>query len=212
LGRNAIQLTRYAKWLKRRIRELGGEDYHPTIHLDLHGSLGLLFKDDPGKILGTIYALEKAVQPYPLRIECPVIRDSRESQIEAMKTLREYIQFRNMNVTLVADEWANTLEDINAFLDQGAADMIQIKTPDLGSLHNTIEAVANCQSHHVGAFLGGSCAETDLSARITAQVALSIQPDLVLAKPGMGIDEGISIMANEMNRTLAQIQRSGSTS
>jgi methylaspartate ammonia-lyase len=117
-----------------------------------------------------------------------------------------------MYVKLVADEWANNLEDIQAFLDEKAVDMIQIKMPDLGSIHNAIDAVQSCRSQGVESFLGGSCAETALSARITAQVALGIQPDLVLAKPGMGIDEGISILENEMARTLATIQQADSSS
>jgi methylaspartate ammonia-lyase len=36
--------------------------------------------------------------------------------------------------------------------------------PDLGGIHNSVEAVLACQASGVGAFLGGSCAETDLSA------------------------------------------------
>ncbi|MFQ6053913.1 MAG: hypothetical protein ACE5OO_06790, partial [Candidatus Bathyarchaeia archaeon] len=31
------------------------------------------------------------------------------------------------------------------------------------------------------------------------------RPDQVLAKPGMGVDEGVSIMYNEMRRALALI-------
>jgi len=110
---------------------------------------------------------------------------------------------------LVADEWANTLEDIQAFVEAGAADMIQIKMPDLGSVHNSIEAVLACQAGGVGAFLGGSCAETDLSARVAVHVALATRPDIIMAKPGMGVDEGVSLVQNEMARTLAWIQAQG---
>jgi methylaspartate ammonia-lyase len=151
-------------------------------------------------------ALELAAQPYRLRIECPVMMESRQAQIEMMHKLLAYVRFRKMTVQLVADEWANTLEDIQAFLDAGAADMIQIKMPDLGSLHNSVEAVLACQKAGIGAFLGGSCAETDLSARVSAHVALAARPDMVMAKPGMGVDEAVSLMQNEMARTLAVIQ------
>jgi methylaspartate ammonia-lyase len=125
--------------------------------------------------------------------------ESREAQIEAMKTLRNYVRFRKMNVQLVVDEWANTLE-------AQAADMIQIKMPDLGSVHNTVEAVLACKSGDVGAFLGGSCAETDLSAQVAVHVALATRPDLIMAKPGMGVDEGVMLVQNEMARTLAWIR------
>jgi methylaspartate ammonia-lyase len=206
LGRDSVHLLRYARWLKARINELAGSDYQPTIHLDVHGGLGALYGDNLGRILGTISALEKAVHPLPLRVECPVIMDSREEQIEIMKTLRDYMRFRKMKTAIVADEWANTLEDIQAFLDAGAADMIQVKMPDLGGIQDSIKAVLACRDAGISAFLGGSCAETDISARVTAHVALATRPEIVLAKPGMGIDEGISILNNEMARTLARLK------
>ncbi len=206
LGEDGTELTRYARWLKARIQELASEDYRPTIHLDVHGTLGQIFENNLGRVLGQLYALEQAVHPYPLRVECPVIMESREAQIEAMKTLRDYVRFRKMSVQLVVDEWANTLEDIQAFVKAQAADMIQIKMPDLGSVHNSVEAVLACKAGSVGAFLGGSCAETDLSARVAVHVALATRPDLIMARPGMGVDEGITLVRNEMTRTLAWIQ------
>ena len=199
------------RWLKERIGDLGGpkDHYRPTIHLDVHGALGQICENDLGRVLGQLYALELAAQPYPLRIECPVMMESRASQIETMKTLREYVRFRKMHVQLVVDEWANTLDDIRAFVDTQAADMIQIKMPDLGSVHNSVEAVLTCQAGNVGAFLGGSCAETDLSAKAAVHVALATRPDIIMAKPGMGVDEGVSLVQNEMTRTLAWIQARG---
>ena len=131
--------------------------------------------------------------------------DSRQAQIEMMKKLREYVRLRKMSVQLVADEWANTLDDVRTFADAGAADMIQIKTPDLGGIHNAVEAVLACKAAGIGAFLGGSYAETDLSARISVHVALASGADLLMAKPGMGVDEAISLTQNEMARTLALI-------
>jgi len=206
LGEDAVELVRYARWLKARIQELGGADYRPTIHLDVHGALGQIFENELGHVLGRLYALEDAVQPYPLRVECPVMMDSRKAQIETMKTLREYVRLRKMTVQLVVDEWANTLDDIRAFVDAQAADMIQIKMPDLGSVHNSVEAMLACQAGGVGAFLGGCCAETDLSARVAVHVALATRPDMIMARPGMGVDEGISLVQNEMARTLAWIR------
>jgi methylaspartate ammonia-lyase len=77
--------------------------------------------------------------------------------------------------------------------------------PDLGGLHNAVEAVLACHEAGVDAFLGGSCAETDISARISAHIALATRPAIVMAKPGMGVDEGIAIVNNEIQRTLAQL-------
>jgi methylaspartate ammonia-lyase len=158
-------------------------------------------------MLGQLYAWEQAAQPYALRIECPVLLADRQAQIEMMKMLRDYVRMRKMSVRLVADEWANTLDDIVLFVEAGAADMIQVKMPDLGGIHNAVEAVLACQAGDVGAFLGGSYAETDLSARVSTHVALATRPDLLMAKPGMGVDEAISLSQNEMARTLAAIHR-----
>ena len=135
-----------------------------------------------------------------------MIKSTREAQIEVLKTLRDFIRIRKMTCQIVADEWANSLEDIQAFLDAGAVDMIQIKMPVLGSIHNVIEAVLACKRAGVGALLGGSYAETARSAQVSVHVALATQPDLLMAKPGMGVDEAVSLVQNEMARVVTTIQ------
>jgi methylaspartate ammonia-lyase len=70
-------------------------------------------------------------------------------------------------------------------------------------------AVLACKAGGVGAFLGGSCAETDISARVAVHVALATRPDLIMAKPGMGVDEGIMLVQNEMARPLTWIRVRG---
>ena len=37
-------------------------------------------------------------------------------------------------------------------------------------------------------------------------VAIATQPEQMLAKPGMGVDEGLMVVYNEMQRTLALLQ------
>jgi methylaspartate ammonia-lyase len=209
LGEDGEKLVRYVRWLTQRIRDLGGPGYRPAIHLDVHGALGQIYENDLGRILGYLYRMESSVQPYTLRVESPLIMETRAAHIETMRTLRKYVQFRKMAVQLVADEWANTRQDVQAFIDAEAVDMIQIKTPDLGGLHNTVDAVLACKEAGVGALLGGSCAETDLAARAAAHVALATQPDLIMAKPGMGVDEAVSIVENEMKRALVLIKARG---
>ena len=88
LGEDGRLLVQYVRWLNGRIGQLGGPDYHPTIHLDVHGALGQICGNDLGRVLGQLYALESAAQPYPLRVECPVLMDTREAQIQAFTTLR----------------------------------------------------------------------------------------------------------------------------
>ena len=53
------------------------------------------------------------------------------------------------------------------------------------------------------AHIGGSCSETERSAQVSVHVALGAGADQLLAKPGMGVDEGLSIVRNEMERALA---------
>ena len=81
--------------------------------------------------------------------------------------------------------------------------MVQIKTPDLGSIHNVVESVLYCQQHGMEAYQGGTCNETDVSARTCVHLAVATQAKRMLAKPGMGLDEGFHIVNNEMGRILA---------
>jgi len=86
--------------------------------------------------------------------------------------------------------------------------MIHIKTPDLGGVEESIEAVSTCHRHEVQAYVGGTCNETVGSAQVCAEVALACGADLLLAKPGMGVDEGLSVVRNQMRVALvAQARR-----
>ena len=120
-----------------------------------------------------------------------------------MRSLKERLKNSKIKVEIVADEWCNTLEDIKEFADAKAVDMLQIKTPDLGGINNTIEAILYCKKCGVGAYMAGSTNETEISTQITTDIALAAKPDLILAKPGMGVDEGIMIVYNEMQRVRA---------
>jgi methylaspartate ammonia-lyase len=189
----AAGIVDYVRWVRDRVLALRrSPDYAPILHFDVYGLLG----DDPAPIL----AMAEAAEPFALRVEHPFDAGSREAQIAGMVALRARLGGR---VALVADEWANTVDDIRAFNRAGAADVVQIKTPDLGSLRHTVDAILDCRAHGVVAHVGGSCAETERSAQVTVHVALGADADQLLAKPGMGVDEGLSIVRNELARTLA---------
>ena len=147
--------------------------------------------------------LEEIAKPFHLRIEGPMDVEEREGQMLALKALTAELDRRGSTVEIVADEWCNTLEDIKYFADNKAGHMVQIKTPDLGGINNTVEAVLYCKEKGIGAYQGGTCNETDRSAQICVQCAMATQPDQILAKPGMGVDEGFMIVYNEMQRILA---------
>ncbi|MGH7063746.1 MAG: methylaspartate ammonia-lyase [Stellaceae bacterium] len=206
IGLEGEKLLAYAEGVVRRIREVGDPGYRPMIHLDLYGTLGELFGGDIEAIAAYLAKLEAAVHPHRLLVESFVIAGSRAAQIEAFAALRAAIARRGLGVGIIVDEWCNTLDDIKAFADAAAADYAQIKTPDLGGINNSIEAVLYARAKGMGSCLGGSGNETDQSARITAQVGLATQPDFLLSKPGFGGDEALMIQTNEMVRTLALIE------
>ncbi|KLU59463.1 methylaspartate ammonia-lyase [Peptococcaceae bacterium CEB3] len=206
LGRNGELLLEYVDWLKKRIVALGDRHYRPTLHIDVYGTIGLAFGEDTEKMANYLAELEKVADPFDLRIEGPMDAGSKEGQMEALKALRSALRAKGVKVQIVADEWCNTYEDIVEFVDAEAADMVQIKTPDLGGIQNTIEAVLYAKKRGIGAYVGGSCNETDCGGRVAVHVALAARPDQMLAKPGMGVDEGYMIVHNEMNRTLAVLR------
>lgn len=205
LGKDGSLLLEYVKWLRNRIIELRtDESYSPILHIDVYGTIGQAFGDENYKAMADYLAtLEETAAPFHLRIEGPMDAGEREKQMICLRELRKELDSRNINVELVADEWCNTLEDVIYFCDNKAGHMAQIKTPDLGGINNTIEAVIYCKKHGFGAYQGGTCNETDRSAQVCVNCAMATQPDQILAKPGMGVDEGYMIAYNEMNRIIA---------
>ena len=205
LGKDGSILKEYVAWLRDRIVELrADDDYMPIMHIDVYGTIGQAFGDDNFKGMADYIAeLEEVAKPFKLRIEGPMDAGEREKQMLCLKGLREEMDKRGINVELVADEWCNTLEDVIYFCDNKAGHMAQIKTPDLGGINNTIEAVLYCKQHGFGAYQGGTCNETNRSAEVCVECAMATQPDQILAKPGMGVDEGYMIVYNEMSRILA---------
>ena len=207
LGLQGELLLDYVTWLRERVVKYGGGDYQPTIHLDVHGAIGAIFKRDLEQIAQYLTALEERVQPFRIRMESVVLGASRDETISLLLALKRALAKIGSSVALVADEWANTLDDIRVFARAKACDMVHIKMPDMGNIVATIDAVLECKRLGLLTLLGGSCIETDLSSRLSTHVALATRPDVFLAKPGMGIDEAIMISRNEMNRTLARIGR-----
>ena len=208
LGKDGSILKEYVAWLRDRILHLRScECYNPIFHIDVYGTIGQAFGDDNFVAMADYIAeLEETAKPFHLRIEGPMDAGEREKQMLCLKGLREELDRRGINVELVADEWCNTLEDVIYFCDNKAGHMAQIKTPDLGGINNTIEAVLYCKEHGFGAYQGGTCNETDRSCQVCVNCAMATKPDQILAKPGMGVDEGYMIVYNEMNRIMAMMK------
>ncbi|WP_346896780.1 methylaspartate ammonia-lyase [Clostridium sp. UBA7503] len=208
LGLNGEKLLEYVKWLSDRVLKLRtSKDYNPIFHIDVYGTIGVAFDCDTKAMADYIATLEEAAKPFKLRIEGPMDVEHRERQMEALKELTDELDNRNINVELVADEWCNTYEDVAFFADNNSGHMLQIKTPDLGGVNNTIEAILYCKKKKVGAYCGGTCNETNRSAEVCTNIAMACGADQCLAKPGMGVDEGYMIVNNEMNRVVALVNR-----
>lgn len=207
LGHKGEKLEEYIRWLVARVEKLRTHpDYKPSLHIDVYGTIGLIFDQDAARVADYVAGLEKAAGPLDLYIEGPVDAGGKEAQIEELDKITRRLAQLGSPVKLVADEWCNTYEDIVDFTDARCCHMVQIKTPDLGGIHNVVESVLYCNRQGMEAYQGGTCNETDVSARTCVHLALAARPMRMLVKPGMGFDEGMNIVYNEMHRTLALLK------
>jgi len=205
VGKDGEKMVEYLKWLVNRVKTFGEPDYFPTIHLDVYGIPGDIFGNDMKKLAQYFARMEKLAAPYTLGFECPVDLNNRQDTMEKMIELMAELNAIDSKVYICADDWCNTLEDCKYFSDHKAADMIQVKTIDLGSIGNSIEAAVYCKSKGIKAFMGGTCNGTDYSTRVTVNAAMASRSDMVYNKPGMGVDEGYMIVHNEMQNILAML-------
>lgn len=208
LGEHGEILLDYVKWLRDRIlAKRVNLEYYPIFHIDVYGTIGAAFNCDTVKMADYIATLVEAAKPFKLRIEGPMDVEDRDKQIEALAALTTEVDRRGIEVELVADEWCNTLEDIKLFADKKAGHVVQIKTPDLGGVNNIADAILYCNKVGIGSYCGGTCNETNRSAEVTTNIGMACGALQVLAKPGMGVDEGFMIVFNEMARVEALANR-----
>lgn len=204
VGMNGEKIKEYLGWLRDRIIKFKPyPTYNPAIHIDVYGTLSVVFDNDLEAIANYMGELGEIAKPFQLRVEGPVDMDAKKEQIEALSKIRTLMEENGRDVQIVADEWCNTLQDIKDFTTGKAGHMVQIKTPDLGGINNSIEAVLFCKEHDMLAYIGGTCNETNRSAEVGAHIAMATSPVQYLGKPGMGVDEGYMIVYNEMSRILA---------
>lgn len=210
LGYKGEKLQEYITWLVKRADALRTRpDYKPCLHIDVYGTIGLIFDNNPKLVADYVAGLEKFAGPLQLYIEGPVDMGERSAQIDGLGKITARLKEVGSKVKIVADEWCNTFEDVVDFTDAKCCDMAQIKTPDLGSIHNIVEAVLYCNNNGVEAYQGGTCNETDISAKACVHVAMAARPMRMLVKPGMGFDEGLNTVYNEMHRTIALLKAGG---
>ncbi|AZO63201.1 MAG: methylaspartate ammonia-lyase [Mesorhizobium sp.] len=206
-GVNGQTFLDFVKWVATRTREIGRPGYHPVLHFDVYGGIGQEISLEPQRIADFICKVADSVPGFALNIESPADFGSTQAQIENYARIVSILDNRGSSARIVVDERCNTLEDIRLFVEAKAAHLVQIKTPDVGSIADTARAVLLCKANKVGAYVGGSCTETDLSAQASVHISVATQADMMLAKPGMGVDEAFSIVGNEQNRLLAMLNR-----
>lgn len=199
-------LVREIEWLVRRLKELGDPTYRPTLHVSVRGVLGSLYENNLGRVLGHLHRLHAASGPYPLRVEDPIIAENRSAQIDALRTLREYLRFREVDVTLVAHAWSQSLDGVQALVDAQAADAIRLDIGLLGGTHTAVDAFTACKSQGMGVILSAPHPGADLTVRAAAHVALATQPKALVIGPGELTSWLVSSVRQEMARTLALLR------
>ncbi len=204
MGENLRELV---AWVVDRVKGLSEPEYRPVYHFDVYGLLGVIFGGNVRRVADYMGSLWNITQPNTLRIEYPMLARCRDEAIDLNQRLREQLRQSGIPVKISVDEWCNSRSHMAEFMAAQAADLFQVKSPVMGCLGESIEAILQCQGSGFGAYLGGSCTETERSAQVCAQVALAVKPDQVLAKPGMGVDEGYQVVYNEMQRALALMRR-----
>ncbi len=208
LGPDGERLAAYVGWVRDRVLGLRADDaYRPLLHLDVYGTVGAAFSGDTGRVAAYLARLGELAAPFDLRVEQPVDAGSTPAQVEAMAALRSALRALGSPVQIAVDEWCNTLADVELFVAAQATDVVHVKSPDLGGIGNTVEALLHVRGTGVEAYCGGTCNETDRSAQVCAHVAMACGAAQVLARPGMGVDEGMMVVGNEMARTLALAAR-----
>ncbi len=196
LGPNGENLQRFIRQLTGLLGQVTQADYRPAIHLDVNGGLGALFENNIGRILGTIYGLEQAAQPYPLRITDPLLTDDANQQIKLMGQLMDYLRLRGMKTELATNSPIQTLADVTRFAESRAAHMLELSLTHLGSVQHSIEAVRICQQSKL------ACLLRDGPASFTSQFALATRPGYVMATWEPNNPASLDQIYREMTRTI----------
>lgn len=206
LGKDGEIFKEYVKWVRDRVLAIRKRpDYIPVLQFDAYGTIGQAFNSDIQRCVDYLVELGHIAKPFQLRIEHVIDGKSVAGQVAVSKALRNELKARGSDVQISADEWCNTLEDIQLFVTAEATDVVHVKMPDLGGINNAIQALLLIHKSGLGGYCGGTCNETDRSAQVSAHIAMACGAIQILAKPGMGVDEGMMIVGNEMARTAALV-------
>ena len=200
VGANGEKFLDYVTWVRKRVKEIGDSDYVPELHFDTYGTIGYAFDNDIKKVADYLAKCADAASPFQFIIEMPIDLGGKEKQMEGMAELNRLLKAKGAKVDLMIDEWCNSFADLKDWVDCKHIQRINIKTITLGGLHNIVDSILYCNRNGVGAMVGGTCNETDISAMSMSNVAMATSPQSIAGRPGMGVDEGVMTIFNEMAR------------
>jgi len=200
VGADGAKFLDYVTWVRKRVQEIGDPDYVPELHFDTYGTIGYAFDNDLEKVADFLVRCGEAAKPYKFIVEMPIDLGSKAAQLDGMAKLNTMLRAKGSDVDLMIDEWCNSFEDLKDWIDSKCIQRINVKTITLGGLHNIVDAILYCNRNGVGAMVGGTCNETDISAMHMANLAMATQPQSIAGRPGMGVDEGVMTVFNEMVR------------
>jgi methylaspartate ammonia-lyase len=203
LGSDGAKLQRFIRELTDLIERVTEPDYRPAIHLDVAGGLGQIYEDNVGRILGALYGLEQAAQPYPLCISDPVSTDDPDKQIEIRQQLLDFIRLRGMRIRLGVRSPLRSLADVQRFAATGAAHLLELSLPQLGTIQQSIRAIHICRQAGMAVLLR----DDGNAPQFACHASLAAQPDLLAVSWDAHERRNLDQMYAEMARTVAWINR-----
>lgn len=171
-----------------------------TFYFRVNGGIGVQQGQSNGKVLGQLFVLHKQTKPYRLLIEDPIVHGDFDEHLKQNGRFKKLVKMRKIDRILVARQYADSLEQIKAMIDAEMTHLIYLDPQKLGSVGIMITALQHCREAEIGVIWGGSSAETTLSAQISAQIVMAVQPDFVVTKPATQV--GLTSMQNDMARIL----------
>lgn len=93
LGRNGEKLREYVSWLAKRIADLRVDpNYKPNLHIDVYGTIGLIFDKDPIRCAEYIASLQEQAGDLELYIEGPVDAGNKHDQIRLLTEITHHLK------------------------------------------------------------------------------------------------------------------------
>ncbi|MCB0037683.1 MAG: hypothetical protein KDE51_26810, partial [Anaerolineales bacterium] len=137
---NNVHLQQYARQLKEWLAQVTTTT-RPQIYLDVRGSLGQLYNNNIGKILGAIFGLEYATKPYPLALVDPIFDEDPLGQRKRLSNLKQYLGFRKLKTEIWVRQTVKGLDEIEPLAQSGGVDGLQIDVLQWETLAKVIEGM-----------------------------------------------------------------------